>query len=164
MVRSLLDEHEEKKRGKVEGRKASASKRDETTNANEQKGQRRQKEIGGDGWRQEEDRRRQKEKVKRERPKTAVERADGYDDETREHVARQRIYEARDLVRAQFVINARHVKTLLGSFVETALAIKETTQSNVNSRSDCVFPSVFRQQTLGSVIYLVDRENQRIYI
>lgn len=47
MVRSLLDEHEKKKRGKVEGRKASASKRDETTNANEQKGQRRQKEIGG---------------------------------------------------------------------------------------------------------------------
>lgn len=47
MVRSLLDEHEEKKRGEVEGReaeesgKASASKREETTNANEQKGQRR---------------------------------------------------------------------------------------------------------------------------
>lgn len=48
MVRSLLDEHEEKKRGEVKGRTASASKRDETTNANEQKGQRRQKEIGGD--------------------------------------------------------------------------------------------------------------------
>lgn len=88
--------------------------------------------------------------MKRERLKTAVEWADGYRDETRE---------ARDLVRAEFVINVRRVKTLLGSFVETALAIKETMQSNVNSRSDCVFPSVSRQQTLGSVIYLVDREN-----
>lgn len=51
MVRSLLDEHEEKKRGEVQGRKveesgkASASEREETTNANEQIGT---KEIEGD--------------------------------------------------------------------------------------------------------------------
>lgn len=54
MVRSLLDEREEKKRGEMRGRrveesgKASTSRREETTNANEQKGQRRLKEIGGD--------------------------------------------------------------------------------------------------------------------
>lgn len=45
--------------------------------------------------------------MKRERLKTAVEWADGCRDETREHVARCRIYEARDLVRAEFVINVR---------------------------------------------------------
>lgn len=46
--------------------------------------------------------------MKREWLKTAVEwAADGYRDETRERVARYRIYEARDLVRAEFVINVR---------------------------------------------------------